>query len=96
LRDIASRIALFSRLLRTGAPEGTLYDYVRDPKRFQGAVVNGFQTILDGVSAVPKEDRWHVHIPEYQNSPLALAAWYGYWYPEGLGALLGPVTGPPA
>ena len=95
LRDIASRIALFSRLLRAGAPESTLYDYVRDPKRFQGAVVNGFQTILDGVSAVPREDRWHVHIPEYQNSPLALAAWYGYWDPEGLEVVLGSIRGPP-
>jgi len=88
LRDIAARIALLSRLLRTGITKGRLFDFVKDPKLFQRMVVSGFQTVLDGVSAVPKAERWHIHIPEYRNNPLVLAAWWGHWDPDGLARLL--------
>jgi len=83
-----SRTALLSTLMRAGVSKGPLVDFIRDPVRFRGDVVDGFQTILDGVSRVPREERWHIHIPEFKGSPLALAAWWGCSDPDGLAELL--------
>ena len=89
LRDIASRIALLSRLLRDGSDEGTLLNFVRDPARFRELVHERFGAVVDGIARVDPQERWHIHISEFKNSPLALAAWYGHWDPEGFVDVLG-------
>ena len=89
LRDIASRTALLSRLLRDGSGEDTLLRFVRDPTMFRDVVHDRFGAVLDGIARVDPRDRWHIHISEFKNNPLALASWYGHWDPEGLVDILG-------
>jgi hypothetical protein len=90
LRDIASRTALLSRLLRGGPGEATLLRFIRDPARYREVVHERFGAVLDGVAGVDPRERWHIHLSEFKNSPLALAAWYGHWDPGGLVDVLGP------
>jgi len=89
LREIASRTALVSRLLREDMDEGILFDFVRHPDTYRDAVLKGFGEIEKGMEEVPATERWHIHPKEFKNNPLSMAAWLGYWRPDRLAGLLG-------
>jgi len=89
LRETASRAALLAKIISMNGEGGRLLDFVVNPSRFSRCIIDVFPEIADKVARVEKKERWHMHMNEFRNNPLAMAAWFGYWYPEDLQRILG-------
>jgi hypothetical protein len=89
LREMASRAALLAKIISMNGEGGRLLDFVVNPSRFSRRIIDVFPEIADKVARVGKKERWHMHMNEFRNNPLAMAAWFGYWYPEDLQRILG-------
>ena len=42
------------------------------------------EKMLDDISTLPPQQRWHIHREEMMNRPIVLVYWYGRFYPERL------------
>ena len=89
LRELASRTALLAKIISLEGDGGRLLDFVVTPSRFSRRILEAFPEISDKVARVQKKERWHIHLNEFRNNPLALASWFGCWYPDDLDRILG-------
>jgi len=85
LREIAAQTALLSRFICMeieGMDTKNALEKVRDIESNHQPALDNISELEKEIRNVPKQERWHLHLREIKNAPIAMICWWGYWYPK--------------